>query len=277
MRTSGSKIFVVMIALLLSAVTACSSLKVKDEEKPAVTNYREGLEEFSRANWSNALISFETVTNDYPFSQYSTLAELRIIECHFYQNNYVEALLNIQNFQDLHPTNPNMPYILFLKGESYYRQSLKVGRDPSFTENSARQYRELIERFPESPYAEPARQRLASSRTKLAEYDISVGRFYYRAAKYDPAITRFKLALDKYPDSSDVDRALYYLGKSYFFQGSDADSLEAFHKLCDEYTESPYCEKSKPFVADLEGDRLIGIGKGRRFKERIVGWFGYFD
>ena len=59
MWTPGSKPFVIMTALLLSAVTACSSLKVKDEEKPAVTNYREGLEEFSRANWSvsSALLS----------------------------------------------------------------------------------------------------------------------------------------------------------------------------------------------------------------------------
>ncbi|MFC1890451.1 outer membrane protein assembly factor BamD [Thermodesulfobacteriota bacterium] len=277
MRTHGSKPFVIMAFMVLSTVAACSSLKVKEEEKPAVTNYREGLEEFSRANWSNAISSMEIVTNDYPFSQYSTLAELRIIESHFYEDSYIEALLHIQNFQDLHPTNPNMPYILFLKGESYYRQSLKTGRDPSFTENAAREYRELIERFPESPYSEPARQRFTDSRGKLASYDISVGRFYYRAAKYNPAIARLKLALDKYPESSDVDRALYYIGKSYFFQGSDAESLEAFRKLCDECAESPYCDKSKPFVLDLEGDRLVGIGKGRRFKERIVGWFGYFD
>jgi len=267
----------IVALMVLCIASACSSMKVKDEEKPAVTNYREGLEELSRANWSNAILSMEIVTNEYPFSQYATPAELRIIECHFYDDSYVEALLHIQNFQDLHPTNPNMPYILYLKGESYYRQSLKVGRDPSFTENAAREYKELIARFPASPYAEPARQRLGDSKAKLAAYDITVGRFYYRAAKYDPAIARLKLALDKYPDSSDIDRALYYLGKSYFFQGNDAESLDAFKKLCDECVESPYCEKSKPFVSDLEGDRIVGIGKGRRVKERIVGWFGYFD
>ena len=262
--------------LILSAfVAACSSLELVEKDRPAIEHYLDGIREFSKGNWTNAILSFEQVTMDYPFSQYNVPAELKIAEAHFFHGDYPEALLNIQNFQDLHPTNPNIPYLLFLKGETYFRQSLKVNRDPTYAENAARVYEGLIKRFPRSTYAGMAGKRLVSARAKLAGHQLSIGRFYYRAGQYEPAISRLEPVLSEYPDFGEQDRVLYYLAKSYFFSSQRDLALETFTELCDEYGGETYCTRAEPFMADLRGDRLVPIGRARRFKERIGGWFGY--
>ncbi len=55
--------------------------------------YNKGLGQMKRGYLDEAIISFEKVRNHFPFNQYSVLAELRVADCLFERQGYLEAVV----------------------------------------------------------------------------------------------------------------------------------------------------------------------------------------
>jgi len=270
MRKTG--IILVAAAFLLAA---CASLEEKIEERSADHYYTLGIKHFSNGHWSEAILNFEKVTQHFPFSRYAIPSELKIAEANFCNRKFIEAVLDLQRFQEMHPSHPRIPYVHLLKGTCYHRQMLAIDQDQSNTRNTVNEFEALLRKFPDSPYAEEAAARLKEAKGRIAEHDFYIGRFYYRAGNFSAAATRFDRLNAEYPDVVFSDRINYYLGKSLYFAGEDERSAEVFRSLIDGHPQSQYRGKAEPFLSDLEGGRHTAISKYRRLKERLYVWFGY--
>ena len=259
---------------LALAGSGCSYFKEKPELS-AEDNYRKGMEEFEAEDYQDAIPYFQKILENYPFSIHAVPAELKIAESYYLDEKYIEALVHLQGFKELHPTNEQIPYVLWMKAVASYEQFSSIDRDLSTLENSKAELDELLTRFPTSPYTDQAKDLREKVLEKLAERDFYVARFYYREAQYAAALPRFQQILDEYSGSNVKDRALYYIGKCYYFMQDEKKSREAFQTLVERYPESPYTSHAKTFLSDLDRGRFTLISKYFRLKERLFWYFGY--
>ncbi len=188
---------------------------------------------FHDVNYPRAIEHFQEVIDNYPYSDYATLAELKIADVYFQQGSYEEAASYYQDFVELHPTNPQVPYSIYRNGLCSFQQIGDVGRDQTPTRDALAQFRVLLDRYPGSKYAQEARARLREATDRLASHDIEVGDFYYRRGDYHAAARRYRQALDAYPKHSTRLRTLVRLGRSQMDMGRYAEAEQIYQLALD--------------------------------------------
>lgn len=125
--------FIVLSLLILAFTPGCSffSSNKSDVEKSAQELATEGTREFKDNNYKNAIKSFTTLRDWYPFSKYAILAELKIADAHYKLEAYEEAIIEYQEFENLHPKNDAIAYIIYNTGMCWYNQIASIDKDRS--------------------------------------------------------------------------------------------------------------------------------------------------
>jgi outer membrane protein assembly factor BamD len=207
---SGSFIGIFLALLLLSG---CAWFSQEQEEKPAAELIQEGLEAYNKGNYSDAIKNFEQLKDWYPFSKYAVTAELKIADAHYYLDQYAEAIAVYEEFEQLHPRNEAIPYVIYQTGRCYYDQIDTIDRDQSSARKALEIFRRLIRQYPEDPYAVKARTHVTICLQSLAGHEFYVGKFYLRSKHYQAALQRFKAVISNYPDVGMHYQALKYIAQ----------------------------------------------------------------
>jgi outer membrane protein assembly factor BamD len=169
---------------------------------PAKTLLSKGMEDYNVGKYFTAIEFFDDILNRYPFSPEATLAELKAADCNFHLERYQEALLLYEEFENRHPTNESMPYVMFQKAMCNYKQIDRIDRDTAGAIKSIELFRQLLKAYPNSPYTEEAETRITAATEFLANHEYFVVDYYVRTAKYDQAIVRLKYLLAMYPETT---------------------------------------------------------------------------
>jgi len=156
---------------------------------------------YNKKKYEPATEAFRKFKEEFPLSSYTPLAELRTADSLYYDKRYIEAISAYEEFKKLHPTHPEVPYVIFQLGMCHFKQIGTTDRDQTVTEKALEQFRYFVESYPQSPQAAEARKNLETCRKRLAEHEYLIGDFYYRTKKYQAALLRFEALLEKYPDS----------------------------------------------------------------------------
>ena len=94
---------------------------VFEEAAPADELYEQGLDVvegtsilgiYTHVNYAEAIGIFQSIIDNYPYSDYAVRSELRIADVYFEQRKYEEALSYYRDFSDLHPQHEQVPYTL---------------------------------------------------------------------------------------------------------------------------------------------------------------------
>jgi outer membrane protein assembly factor BamD len=145
----------------------------------------------------------------------------------YYQNGrYDDAILALDRFIQLHPSNPDVPYAYYLKGLSYYEQISDVERDQKITELAMNTLRELMTRFPNSKYAKDAKVKIDLTVDHLAGKEMEIGRYYHKRGNYLAAINRFRTVISKYQTTTHVPEALHRMTEAYYALGLTQQARE---------------------------------------------------
>ncbi|KPK28653.1 MAG: hypothetical protein AMJ61_01650 [Desulfobacterales bacterium SG8_35_2] len=210
-----TKLYVCLLTfLLILPLAGCSkekffsSLGFRASSPDTAENLAlKGLDYYSHGKYDKAKRSFETLLNQYPFSDYSLLAELKTADSNFYLENYEEALLQYKDFEEHHPTNEAIPYVMFQMAMCYYNQIDTIDRDTSTATNAIYSFSRLLRTFPNSAYTEEAQARVMAARNFLANHEYYVASFYERTYAYEEAKGRLEYLLRQYPDTNIAPKA----------------------------------------------------------------------
>jgi outer membrane protein assembly factor BamD len=157
--------------------------------------------------------------------------------------NDIQAEAKYRDFLNRFPTSPQAGYAQFQIANSLAERMEKPDRDQSATDKALEAYQELIRLYPTSEYVAEAKTRMIKVRDNLAEHEFVVGHFYLAMRAPASAVTRLQRLVDEYPDYSQLDKALYYLGVAYSRSRRPEDAgkaAEVFARLRKEYPQSPY-------------------------------------
>lgn len=135
------------------------------------------------------------------------------------------ALSVLERFIKLHPTSPAADYALYLQGLVNFNDNLGIlgniahqdlsERDQQASRDSYQSFKQLIEQYPQSRYAEDAQVRMNYIVNSLAAYEVHVARYYFRRGAYVAAANRAQQTVQEFQESPATEEALFILAKSY--------------------------------------------------------------
>jgi len=162
----------------------------------------EGMDDFTVGSYHSALEKFEEILDRYPFSPEAMLAELKAADSHYYQDNFLEAKVLYQQFEERHPTNEAIPYVMFQVGRCDFARTDRIDRDTSGAKDAIQSFSRLLRAYPDSPYTSEAKARSQAAQEFLINHEFFVAIFYLKSKRYDESAHRLKYILAMYPDST---------------------------------------------------------------------------
>ena len=181
--------------------------EIKKEKGPEEL-MKEGLRYMREAFYEGAIQVFQQIKDKYPYSKYVIMAELKLADALYLKRNYDEAYEAYNEFEKLHPLNPNIPYVIYQKGMCHFERVSTIDRDQFHTKKAKNEFERLIRRFPNSKYARIAKWRLRKCYANLAKHELYVANFYFKMGKYQAALERYRYAIMNYPDVGQYYKAL---------------------------------------------------------------------
>jgi outer membrane protein assembly factor BamD len=231
-----------LLSLLLSMVllSSCGLLPEQiDETKnwSASKFYAEASASMAEHDYEKAVEYYEKLEARYPFGRYAMQAQLDIAYAHYKNEEPELALAAADRFIRLHPTNPHVDYVYYLKGIVNFNRSVgffdrfipidSSQRDPGAAADSFKDFSELIRRFPDSQYSADARKRLVHLRNNMAKYQVHVARYYMRRGAYLAAANRCIEVVENYQRTPAVEDALEVMIEAYDKMGLETLSNDA--------------------------------------------------
>ena len=211
---NGSKrLLVALLVVTAATLSGCSTFSGmfsqfsfgEDEDPkslPPETLIVQGMDAYNTGNYSEANKNFKLILDEHPFSAQAMLAELKSADAHYYNKQYAEAKTLYKAFEERHPTNEAIPYVLFQIGMCDYSRSDRIDRDASGPQEAIKSFTRLINAYPQSPYSKEAKTKIKDSKEFLVNHEYMVAVFYVRTARYDEAKHRLKYLLARYPESN---------------------------------------------------------------------------
>ncbi len=267
MKSLGAPAFLRILALVLAmaGLAACGS-KDKEEyvERPVEQLYNEGVDALATERYATAARAFDEVERQHPYSTWATKAQLMAAYAHYQNNKYDDAIVAVDRFIQLNPSNRDVGYAYYLKAISYYEQITDVQRDARMTELAMGALEEVVRRFPDTPFARDARLKIDLTNDHLAGKEMEVGRFYMRRGQYVGAINRFKMVVDRFQTTSHVPEALHRLVEAYTALGLTGEAEKAAAILGHNYPGSDWYEDSFGLVTTGRSAEAAQPGIARR-------------
>jgi outer membrane protein assembly factor BamD len=176
-------------------------------------------------SWERAIKTMERVEGLAAGTLLAQQAQLDMAYMHWRNGERAPALSTIERFIKLNPSSPALDYALYLRGVINFNDNLGLlgtlagqdlsERDQRASRDAWQAFRQLVEQFPQSRYAEDARARMNYIVNTLASYEVHVARYYFRRGAYVAAANRAQQAVAEFQQAPAAEEALYLMVQSY--------------------------------------------------------------
>ena len=241
------KYIMLMLGLVVTLLSGCASAP-KPEKSPEQL-YADGESAFNKGRYETSVTIWKEVRDSFPDPELAAKAEIGIANAYFLNHDYIEASAAYEEFRKLHPTHDLAQFALYRQALSNYNQITGIDTDQTPTKNTLTLFETFVKQHPKSQYVPRVEEKIAECRAKLAQYEIYIGRFYYRTDKYTSAIGRLEGVLLAHPEYTGHDETLYYLGLSYIESKQQEKMRTVYSRLIREYPSSKYIEDASKLMA----------------------------
>ena len=242
------------------AFTGCASDKEYDPTKgwSAAKLYGEAKDQMAEGGYTEAIKYFEKLEARYPYGRYAQQAQMEVAYAYWKANEPASALAACDRFIKLHPSNPNLDYVYYLKGLIGFNEDLGLlahlsqqdpgERDPKSSREAFEAFRDLVVRFPNSKYSPDATARMNYLVNSLAAQEVNVARYYMKRGAYIAAANRAQASIQKFPNVPAQEEALAIMVVAYEKLGMKDLSKDAERVLMTNYPNTTLLGGNAPAV-----------------------------
>ncbi|RUO24521.1 outer membrane protein assembly factor BamD [Aliidiomarina minuta] len=218
---------VVLLAIFLTtlAITGCSSNQDREVRGSANQMYSQAQGYMQSGNFTQAAQVLRNMNTRYPFGAHANQVQLDLIYVYYQVSDQDRALTTIDRFLRLNPNHADADYARYMRGlvhlqlEGNMLQQLagidRSDRDPGYAEQAFNDFRELLQRHPESQYAADAQARMLGIKSRLARHELAIAEYYLRREAYMAAANRGRYILESFPSTPEVKRGLEIMVEAY--------------------------------------------------------------
>ena len=197
---------------------------VATAEKSEQGYYNDATAQIDKGRYTQAIEDLNNLRTFYPTGQYAEQALLDVMYAQYESGKFEAAAASAEQFISLYPSNPQVSYAYYVRGVANMQGSsegLKLfklnqaERDTAYLRIAFANFQELINKYPNSPYAPDAAQRMTFIYNQFAESEMSAANWYVEREAYVAAVNRAKWVFQYYPLSESVPDALAVLAYSH--------------------------------------------------------------
>jgi outer membrane protein assembly factor BamD len=211
-----------------ASLVGCNGWWGKDDKDQAGAPdeiYSQAAKDLKSGNYKGATEKLELLEARYPFSNAAKQGQLDLIYAYYKNYELESAVDQADQFIRENPAHPRVDYAYYLRGLIYFESGANwlervfnadvTQRPPSEARKSLQAFQLLLERYPKSPYAADARQRVVYLRNRLADYELAVARYYMKRGAYVGAVNRARALIEVYDGSPAAIEALGIMSAGY--------------------------------------------------------------
>lgn len=254
MRKSSLLILVLLIPFVL---TDCGkkrklslSERVQQGEFTIDEVYQEAQRLMRKQRFLDARKWYRVIETYAPNSKYFSEAKLGIADSYFFDRTatYIEASVEYKSFLLHFPTHPKADYAQYQYAMCFYTEIENADRDQTSTWTAYSEFKNLIDKFPGSPYADKAREKIELCLLRLADHEFTVGYYYFRRGRgfEKSAESRFKYIVDNYEGQFDPLKTYFYLAETLWRLEKYREAMKYYRYINRKFPESEF----EPFVTD---------------------------
>ncbi|WP_394211047.1 outer membrane protein assembly factor BamD [Psychrobacter piscatorii] len=197
---------------------------VETAEKSEQGYYNDAIAQIDKGRYVQGVEELTNLRTFYPTGQYAEQALLDMMYAQYQGDKYEMAAASAEQFIRLYPSNPQVSYAYYVRGVANMEgssESLKLfklnqaERDTAYLRIAFANFQELISKYPNSPYAPDAAQRMTFIYNQFAESEMSAANWYIEREAYVAAVNRAKWVFQYYPLSESVPDAIAVLAYSH--------------------------------------------------------------
>lgn len=207
------KIFILFV--FCGLVAGCAGTDDAIQERSVKEIYESAYAEFNDEDYEKAAEEFLLIDTQHPTSGYDSDALIMAAYSKYMDEDYAGAILIADRFMRFHPGNAEVPYVLYLRGMCYYNQVSDVRREPGMSVYALQQFENLVQRFPNSKYAENAKNKIIILKNYIAGKVMYAARDDMRNQNWTSAITRLQSVVSTAQETVMTPEALYRLTECY--------------------------------------------------------------
>ena len=226
------------IVLATALLAGCASGPSKEvlARQPEQQLYQQAIDALNNGRYSSAVTQLETLDSRYPFGEHAQHTQLALMYAYYQISSWELVRSTATRYIRLHPNDPQVDYAFYLRGLAAWeagRFSLEgldlidiSKRDLGSSRDAYVDFSELARRYPNSPYAADARQRIIYLRNVLARHELQAADFYLRRKAYVAAVERGRWVIEHYPQTSANPDALAVMVEGYMGLGAQDRAQE---------------------------------------------------
>lgn len=197
---------------------------VETAEKSEQGYYNNAIAQIDKGRYTQAVEDLTNLRTFYPTGQYAEQSLLDMMYAQYASGKYETAAASAEQFIRLYPSNPQVSYAYYVRGVANMQGSsegLKLfklnqaERDTAYLRIAFANFQELINKYPNSPYAPDAAQRMTFIYNQFAESEMTAANWYIEREAYVAAVNRAKWVFQYYPLSESVPDAIAVLAYSH--------------------------------------------------------------
>jgi len=244
-----AKMTIKIIFLVLSlALIGCSSSESeidKVPDKSAQALFVDAREALDNGLYQKAIQTLSAIDSRFPFGPISHQVQLDLIYAYYKSSNADQGIALTDRFLKLNPNHPNIDYVYYMRAlinessETNLFQDLagidRSDRDPSSSREAFSDFRKIVDEYPSSKYAADSRKRMIKIKSRLAQYELSVARYYIKREAFASAANRGRYIVEYFSPSLEVEEALEIMIESYDRLGLEDLKRNALQVLAANY------------------------------------------
>lgn len=240
-------VYLTLVATASSiGLSACQSdpdidiSKLSGETESADTLYNQGLANLSAGKVGEANRKFAAVDRQNPFSEQARKALVMSAFTSYRQGQYEEAVTAGKRYLNLYPESSDAAYAQYIIGLAYWKQIPSVTQDQRTSQQTLEAMKAVIDNYPDSEYVEDAQAKMRFARDQLAGKEMQIGRYYLERKEYIAAVSRFRVVVETYPMTNQIEEALARLVETYYAMGLASEAQTAAAVLGHNYPDSQW-------------------------------------
>lgn len=201
-----------VVAAALAAAGCSSSsdaAKLALNPDPPAKMYADAEKHLNSGSYSSAAKKFEDLDRDHPYSPEARRAMVMAAYAYYKAGKYPEAQAAGRRYTTMHPGTKDASLAHHVIASANFDEIKDPQRDQTSTRKALVELKLLVQRYPDSPYAKQASNRVRIAEDILAASEMNVGRYYLNRQNYVGAINRFKAVVAEYQTTVHVEEALY--------------------------------------------------------------------
>jgi outer membrane protein assembly factor BamD len=245
---AGSSLFLPGCGLIYLRHRPELATPVNPSDQPDKILFDKATSEIARGRYDVGRLTLQTLINTYPDSEFLAKAKLAIADSYYNEggiSGLTQADAEYKDFITFFPTAPEAPEAQFRVGMAHYRLMAKADRDRTEARLAEVEFKEFLLKYPDSPLMPRVKARFRETQEVLGQAEFKSAEFYYMRGSYLASRSRLQDIVDKYPDYSGGDKALYYLAKSYEHLRIPQKAVPYYARILTDFPLSPYTKEAK--------------------------------